>query len=71
MKFLVIVPTTDANLVAGILDLVLALAKVLSQFKEPPRSLLELWKPALVVGIPWALIRSPPASGAWNRSASR
>jgi rod shape determining protein RodA len=42
---------------------VLALAKVLSTFKEPPRSLLELWKPALVVGIPWALIMKQPDLG--------
>ena len=31
------------------ITVVLALAKVLSTFKEPPKSLLELWKPALVV----------------------
>lgn len=42
---------------------VLALAKVLSAMKEPPRSLLELWKPALVVGIPWALIMKQPDLG--------
>jgi rod shape determining protein RodA len=42
---------------------VLALAKVLSQFKEPPRSLLELWKPAVVVGLPWALIMKQPDLG--------
>jgi rod shape determining protein RodA len=38
------------------ITVVLAMAKVLASFKEPPRSLLELWKPALVVGVPWALI---------------
>jgi rod shape determining protein RodA len=45
------------------ITVVLALAKVLSSFKEPPRSLLELWKPALVVGIPWALIMKQPDLG--------
>ncbi|MDB4880758.1 MAG: rod shape-determining protein RodA [Gemmatimonadetes bacterium] len=45
------------------ITVVLALAKVLSGFKEPPRSLLELWKPALVVGIPWALIMGQPDLG--------
>ena len=42
---------------------VIALAKVLSAMKEPPRSLLELWKPALVVGIPWVLIMLQPDLG--------
>jgi rod shape determining protein RodA len=45
------------------ITVVLALAKVLSSFKEPPRSLLEMWKPALVVGIPWALIMKQPDLG--------
>ncbi len=45
------------------ITVVLALAKVLSTFKEPPRSLLELWKPALVVGIPWVLIMKQPDLG--------
>ena len=45
------------------ITVVLALAKVLSTFKEPPRSLLDLWKPALVVGIPWALIMKQPDLG--------
>jgi rod shape determining protein RodA len=45
------------------ITVVLAMAKVLSTFKEPPRSLLELWKPALVVGIPWALIMMQPDLG--------
>ena len=45
------------------ITVVLAMAKVLSTFKEPPRSLLELWKPALVVGIPWALIMKQPDLG--------
>ena len=45
------------------ITVVLALAKVLSTFKEAPRSLLELWKPALVVGLPWALIMKQPDLG--------
>ncbi|MDB4885131.1 MAG: rod shape-determining protein RodA [Gemmatimonadetes bacterium] len=45
------------------ITVVLALAKVLAGFKEPPKSLLELWKPALVVGIPWALIMKQPDLG--------
>jgi rod shape determining protein RodA len=45
------------------ITVVLALAKVLSAFKEPPRSLMELWKPALVVGVPWALIMKQPDLG--------
>jgi rod shape determining protein RodA len=45
------------------ITVVLALAKVLSSFKEPPRSLMELWKPAVVVGIPWALIMKQPDLG--------
>ncbi len=45
------------------ITVVLALAKVMSTFREPPRSLLELWKPALVVGIPWALIMKQPDLG--------
>ena len=45
------------------ITVVLALAKVLSAYKEPPKSLLELWKPALVVGIPWVLIMKQPDLG--------
>lgn len=45
------------------ITVVMALARVLSAFKEPPRSLLELWKPAVVVGIPWALIMKQPDLG--------
>jgi rod shape determining protein RodA len=45
------------------ITVVLALAKVLSQFKEPPRTLLELWKPAIVVGLPWLLIMKQPDLG--------
>jgi rod shape determining protein RodA len=45
------------------ITVVLALAKVLSTFKEAPKSLLELWKPALVVGVPWVLIMKQPDLG--------
>jgi rod shape determining protein RodA len=45
------------------ITVVLALAKVLSTFKEAPKSLLELWKPALVVGVPWLLIMKQPDLG--------
>jgi rod shape determining protein RodA len=45
------------------ITVVLALARVLSTFKEPPKSLLELWKPALIVGVPWALIMMQPDLG--------
>ena len=45
------------------ITVVLAMAKVLSAYKQPPRSLLELWKPALVVGVPWALIMKQPDLG--------
>lgn len=39
---------------------VLMLAKMLSNQRETPKSLLDLWKPALVVGIPWAIIMLHP-----------
>ena len=42
---------------------VLMLAKVLSDQRETPKSLLDLWKPALVVGIPWAIIMLQPDLG--------
>ena len=45
------------------LTVVLMLARVLGQRREPPRSLLELWQPALVVLIPWALIMAQPDLG--------
>jgi rod shape determining protein RodA len=45
------------------ITVVLALAKVLSAYKEPPKSLMELWKPAVIVGIPWALIMKQPDLG--------
>ncbi len=45
------------------LTVVLMLAKVLSESPLSPKSLLDLWKPALVVGIPWALIMLQPDLG--------
>ena len=45
------------------ITVVLMLAKVLAGRREAPRSLLELWKPALIVGIPWVLIMMQPDLG--------
>jgi rod shape determining protein RodA len=42
---------------------VLMLARVLANRREPPRSLLELWKPIAVVGVPWLLIMAQPDLG--------
>lgn len=42
---------------------VLMLARVLSQQREAPTSLVGLWKPALVTGIPWLLIMAQPDLG--------
>jgi rod shape determining protein RodA len=42
---------------------VIMLAHVLSQRKEPPASLLELWKPLVVMGIPCLLILKQPDLG--------
>ncbi len=39
------------------------LAKVLAAGREPPRSLVDLWKPALVVAVPWVLIVLQPDLG--------
>ena len=38
------------------LTVVLMLGKVLASSKEPPKALIDLWKPALIVGIPWILV---------------
>ena len=38
------------------LTVVLMLAKMLASTKEPPKTMVEVWKPALIVGIPWLLI---------------
>lgn len=45
------------------ITVVLALAKVLSEFKEAPQSLLPLWKPAALVLVPAALIIKQPDLG--------
>lgn len=42
---------------------VLMLAKVLAERRDAPKSLLDLWKPALVVGVPWVLIMLQPDLG--------
>ena len=42
---------------------VLMLARVLASRREPPKSLLELWQPALVVAVPWLLIMLQPDLG--------
>ncbi len=42
---------------------VLMLAKVLAGRRESAKSLLDLWKPALVVGIPWVIIMLQPDLG--------
>lgn len=45
------------------ITVVLMLAKVLAERKEAPKSLLELWKPALTVGLPWLLVMAQPDLG--------
>jgi rod shape determining protein RodA len=45
------------------LTVVLMLARVLAANREAPKTLLELWKPALVVGVPWLLIMAQPDLG--------
>ncbi|HLV25093.1 MAG TPA: rod shape-determining protein RodA [Gemmatimonadales bacterium] len=42
---------------------VLMLAKVLASRREPARSLLDLWLPAIVVFMPWVLIMAQPDLG--------
>jgi rod shape determining protein RodA len=44
-------------------SVVLMLARVLSSRRGPPSSLVELWKPALVVLIPWVLVMAQPDLG--------
>ena len=41
----------------------LMLARIMTQRTEAPKSLLDLWKPALVVGAPWLLIMAQPDLG--------
>jgi rod shape determining protein RodA len=38
------------------LTVVLMLGKILAGSKEPPKTLVDLWRPAVAVGIPWMLI---------------
>ncbi|MCU0618527.1 MAG: rod shape-determining protein RodA [Gemmatimonadaceae bacterium] len=45
------------------ITVVLMLARVLANRREPPESLLDLWHPALIVGIPWVLIMLQPDLG--------
>ena len=45
------------------LTVALMLAKVLSESRLESKSLLDLWKPVVVVGIPWALIMLQPDLG--------
>jgi rod shape determining protein RodA len=45
------------------LAVVLMLAKVLATRREAPTSLFELWRAALVVGVPWLLIMAQPDLG--------
>jgi rod shape determining protein RodA len=42
---------------------VLMLAKILAARREAPKSILDLWWPALVVGIPWVIIMLQPDLG--------
>lgn len=42
---------------------VLMLARVLAARREPPKSLLDLWQPALVAFLPWILIMMQPDLG--------
>ncbi len=39
---------------------VLMLAKLLSSRREPPKTLLELWKPAVAVLVPWVIVMAQP-----------
>ena len=45
------------------LTVVLMLGKILAGSREAPKSLIELWKPALIVGVPWVLIMGQPDLG--------
>ncbi len=45
------------------ITVVMMLAKVLAANREAPKSIVELWKPALVVGIPWLEIMLQPDLG--------
>ena len=45
------------------IGVVLMLARVLASRRDSPTSLLDVWKPALVVGVPWLLIMAQPDLG--------
>lgn len=45
------------------ITVVMMLAKILASRKEAPKSLIDLWKPALAVGIPWVIIMLQPDLG--------
>lgn len=45
------------------LTVIVALAQTLSFRRDVPHSLLELWKPALIVAIPWLMIMAQPDLG--------
>ncbi len=45
------------------LTVVLMLARVLAMRREPPKSILDLWRPALIVAIPWLIIMLQPDLG--------
>lgn len=45
------------------LTVVVALAAALSVRRDGPKSLLDLWRPGLIVGIPWLLIMAQPDLG--------
>lgn len=42
---------------------VLMLARALAMRREPPKSILDLWRPALIVAIPWIIIMLQPDLG--------
>jgi rod shape determining protein RodA len=45
------------------LAMTLMLARVLSAQREDPRALVELWRPLLIVGVPWLLVMAQPDLG--------
>ena len=45
------------------ITVVLMLARILGDRRRPPQSIVELWKPALIVLIPWVLIMAQPDLG--------
>jgi len=45
------------------LTVVLMLARILAARREPPKSILDLWRPALIVMIPWLIIMLQPDLG--------